>query len=205
MGCAKNCIACELHQERTQVVMPDGPDGGLLAVGEAPGADEDAHGVGFIGSAGKTLEKEIATTLGLPRSSWARANIVRCRPPGNRRPKAAEIDTCMGCLDQTLDTKRPSVILAVGETAGRILAGGDIRSGAYLPQVETIVSRAMGATESMDRALPAYRSIPVVPMPHTSGLAWNRQFNGALGRRPIAALGRDAIRVAGFLNRAVAA
>lgn len=116
-----SCRACRLCEGRTQVVLPDGPARALLAVGETPGEAEDAQGVGFVGAAGRTLDKVLADH-GIARSDYARANVVRCRPPGNRRPTNEEIACCAPYLEATLQRLQPNVILAVGESAARTLA-----------------------------------------------------------------------------------
>ncbi|WP_018871470.1 uracil-DNA glycosylase [Thioalkalivibrio sp. ALgr3] len=188
-----DCTACRLSECRTQMVEPDGATDSILAVGEAPGADEDERGVGFIGSAGRTLEREIEAITGLPREGWARTNIVRCRPPNNRKPFADEVRACTERLEEAIERQNPRVILAVGESAGRVLCGVRLRSGAYLPQVAGMIAEAQ---QRGSQALPLYEGRRVIPMPHTSGLAWNRTYRTTEGNRRIAELGRDAIRLA---------
>lgn len=190
-----DCQACALAHGRTRIVNPDGPADALLAVGEGPGADEDRLGVGFVGSAGRTLAAAIEALSGLDRDQWARTNLVRCRPPDNRTPTQAEIRLCAPWLDLAVEQLAPRVLLAVGESAGRRLCGDALsRRHAYLPQVEALIA----CRAPPDRAgLPEYRGIPVVPMPHTSGLAWNRWYLDHRGeRRRIADLGRSCIAVA---------
>ena len=181
----RHCTACSLCHGRTQVVLPDGPAGGILAVGEAPGAREDAAGVGFAGPAGRTLDRVLAAH-DIPREGYARANVVRCRPPDNRRPRQAEIEACRGWLNAALAALAPRVILAVGHTAARQLLP-EWRDR-HLERLRELLAGEPGAA-----TLPAYRGIPVVPMPHTSGLAWNqKQPNG----RPVSELGRAAVALA---------
>ena len=179
------CTACALHATRTQVVQPDGPGQGLMAVGEAPGAQEDAQGVGFAGTAGRTLDRVLAE-YGIPREGYARTNIVRCRPPDNRRPRRAEIQACSGWLDATLTAFAPRVLLAVGHTATRHLL--PYWKDNHLGRLRTLLDTRPDVAE-----LPRYRGTPVVPMPHTSGLSWNqRQRDG----RPVSELGRTAVELA---------
>lgn len=111
------CAACpSLCQSRIQIVLPTPcPAGGLLAVGEAPGADEDAKGEGFVGRAGKTLDTLLAAH-GISREAYGRANIVRCRPEGNRKPTAHEVAACLPKLAEFIQECRPAVILLVGGT-----------------------------------------------------------------------------------------
>ncbi|WP_019025412.1 MULTISPECIES: uracil-DNA glycosylase [unclassified Thioalkalivibrio] len=189
-----DCFACSLSANRTQMVEPDGAEHSILAIGEAPGADEDEQGVGFIGASGRTLTREIESVLGLGREQWARANIARCRPPGNRKPKAAEVKACADKLKEAVALKKPRVILAVGESAGRALCGERLKAGAYLPQIAQMLADARKHGPSV---LPTFEGCRVLPMPHTSGLAWNRTYSTADGPRRIAELGRDAIRLAG--------
>lgn len=168
---ARQCRRCGLADSRERVVLPDGPAGGLLAVGEAPGRNEEAAGVGFCGAAGHNLDR-LLDGLGLPREAWARTNTVWCRPPDNRRPRRSESAACRVNLDSALREWRPRVLLAVGETAARALVP-DIKpaGGSYLDVVEKLVTSA----EAREARWPRYRGIPVIPMPHTSPLAWNRR------------------------------
>ncbi len=177
---AATCTACRLSQNRTRVVLPDGPRGGLLAIGEAPGRQEDAQGVGFVGIAGRNLDAALAD-CGLSRDQWARSNIVRCRPPDNRKPRADEVSACAGWLDQTLQAWRPRVILAVGQSAAERLMPA--WQGSYLDTVARLLAD--------DGVLPVYGGVPVVPMPHTSPLAWNRRRPDGT---PIRDIGMQAVR-----------
>lgn len=206
---ARDCHLCRLREHAVQVVNPDGAKGSILAIGEGPGADEDEHGVGFIGAAGQTLEREMYAATGLTRQQWARANIVRCRPPGNRKPFADEIRSCSGWLDQAIDGMRPAVLLLVGESAGRHLGHAVIRRpGSYLKQVHHVLHDVLAKVPTdglgpLAGHLPQYRRVPVVPMPHTSGLAWNRRYR-TLGfegpEQRIADLGRLAMEIAGRIR-----
>lgn len=117
------CTKCELHKTRTQTVFFRGsPDAELCFVGEGPGADEDAQGEPFVGKAGQLLDKMIAG-MGMSRDEVYVANIVKCRPPGNRTPEPIEMATCMPYLTEQLDLVRPKVIVALGATALRGLLG----------------------------------------------------------------------------------
>ncbi|MFV8836061.1 uracil-DNA glycosylase [Aquisalimonas sp.] len=181
----EKCTACALCETRTQVVLPDGPACGLLAVGEAPGHQEDVTGVGFAGSAGRTLDRVLAEH-GLGRDAYARTNIVRCRPPDNRRPRRAEIDACSPWLTDTLRAFTPGVLLAVGHTATKHLL--PYWKDNHLGRIRTLLAESPSAGD-----LPCYRGVPVVPMPHTSGLSWNqKQPDGT----PVSHLGRSAVALA---------
>ena len=115
------CTKCVLCRERTHAVPGEGPaDARLVVVGEGPGATEDETGRPFVGRAGKLLT-EILAAIGLPRDQVYICNVVKCRPPGNRKPQQDEIDTCVPYLHRQLDRIRPKVILAMGNTAAETL------------------------------------------------------------------------------------
>ena len=115
------CQKCQLAKTRTNVVAGDGnPSAKIMFVGEAPGADEDAKGIPFIGRAGKLLDKIIAA-MGLARKDVFIGNIIKCRPPANRDPKPQEIMQCMPYLTQQINVIRPKVIIALGAHAARTL------------------------------------------------------------------------------------
>jgi uracil-DNA glycosylase family 4 len=117
-----DCSRCKLHgQGRKQVVFGVGnPDADLMFVGEAPGADEDVQGIPFVGRAGQLLTKMIAA-INLERDQVYIANVIKCRPPGNRNPEADEIATCEPFLFQQIDAVRPKVIVALGSFAAKTL------------------------------------------------------------------------------------
>ena len=118
-----DCTRCPLSAERTHIVFGDGdPNARILFVGEGPGADEDAQGVPFIGKAGQLLNNMI-TAMGLTRGSVYIANIVKCRPPGNRVPEPEEANTCTPFLFGQIGVVRPEVIVALGSTAATYLLG----------------------------------------------------------------------------------
>ena len=112
------CTACsELAASRTHVVVGDFPPGArVLLVGEAPGAEEDASGCPFVGKAGKALNAALEVA-GLPRAEVAVLNMLKCRPPGNRRPLPMETANCRGWLDRQIALINPAVIVALGLTA----------------------------------------------------------------------------------------
>jgi DNA polymerase len=104
-------------------VFADGdPNATLMFVGEGPGADEDAQGLPFVGKAGQLLNNMIMA-MGLKREEVYIANIVKCRPPGNRTPEFAEASTCSQFLLKQIDIVRPKVIVALGATAATYLLG----------------------------------------------------------------------------------
>jgi uracil-DNA glycosylase family 4 len=118
-----DCKCCGLHESRTHVVFGEGdPAGDIMFVGEGPGADEDRTGRPFVGRAGALLTK-IIKAMGLERSDVYIANIVKCRPPGNRDPEPDEISGCLPYLEKQIDIIRPRVICALGRVATQTLVG----------------------------------------------------------------------------------
>lgn len=118
------CTACRLCEGRTQVVFGAGTGrSGLLVLGEAPGATEDATGQPFVGRSGKLLSQLLAE-IGLAREDIFIANVLKCRPPGNRAPKPDEARACAPWLKAQIEALRPRLILALGLSAARWLVGG---------------------------------------------------------------------------------
>jgi DNA polymerase len=117
------CTRCALHSGRNKLVFGDGsPAARLMFVGEGPGADEDAQGLPFVGKAGQLLNNMIAA-MGLRREEVYIANVVKCRPPGNRTPEPDEANTCSPFLFRQIDVIRPEVLVALGATAATYLLG----------------------------------------------------------------------------------
>jgi DNA polymerase len=117
------CTRCALHAGRNKLVFGDGsPSARLMFVGEGPGADEDAQGLPFVGKAGQLLNNMIAA-MGLKREDVYIANVVKCRPPGNRVPEPEEGATCSPFLFRQIDVIRPQVLVALGATAATWLLG----------------------------------------------------------------------------------
>jgi DNA polymerase len=114
----RGCTACaELAESRQHVVVGDAPAGArLLFVGEAPGASEDEQGRPFVGRAGQVLDAALEAA-GVARSDVAVANVLKCRPPGNRRPAPDEITRCRGWLEAQLALIRPELVVPLGLTA----------------------------------------------------------------------------------------
>ncbi len=118
-----DCTRCALHKGRNKIVFADGsPTARLMFVGEGPGADEDAQGLPFVGRAGQLLNNMIAA-MGLKREEVYIANVVKCRPPGNRTPEPDEANTCAQFLFRQIDVVRPQVLVALGATAATYLLG----------------------------------------------------------------------------------
>lgn len=118
-----DCTRCALHKGRNTIVFGVGnPAARLMFVGEGPGADEDAQGLPFVGRAGQLLNNMIAA-MGLTREECYIANVVKCRPPGNRTPEPEEANTCLPFLFRQIDVVRPQVLVALGATAATYLLG----------------------------------------------------------------------------------
>ncbi len=118
-----DCTRCALHRGRHTIVFGVGnPAARLMFVGEGPGADEDAQGLPFVGRAGQLLNNMIAA-MGLKREECYIANVVKCRPPGNRTPEPEEANTCSPFLFRQIDAVRPQVLVALGATAATYLLG----------------------------------------------------------------------------------
>ena len=117
-----DCSRCKLHTlGRTQVVFGVGnSNADLMFVGEAPGADEDIQGEPFVGRAGQLLTK-IIEAIGLRREDVYIANVIKCRPPGNRNPEPDEVEQCEPFLFRQIDTVKPKVIVALGKFAAQCL------------------------------------------------------------------------------------
>jgi uracil-DNA glycosylase len=117
------CTRCRLSQTRTQVVFGVGdPRADLMFVGEAPGFHEDKQGQPFVGQAGKLLDKLLAG-IGLGRSQVYVANVLKCRPPGNRDPAPDEIESCEPHLFRQIELIEPRVVATLGNFATKLLSG----------------------------------------------------------------------------------
>jgi uracil-DNA glycosylase len=116
-----DCTRCGLHKGRNKLVFGVGNiNADIMFVGEGPGADEDAQGEPFVGRAGQLLNNMISA-MGIKREDVYIANVVKCRPPGNRAPEKDEADTCSPFLMRQIDVVKPKVIVALGATAAKNL------------------------------------------------------------------------------------
>jgi uracil-DNA glycosylase family 4 len=143
---ARGCVRCtELAATRKTVVFGAGnADADLMFVGEAPGASEDEQGVPFVGRAGKLLE-QLLSEVGMTRSEVFIANVLKCRPPGNRDPLPVEIDNCQDYLHRQVELIQPSVICTLGNFSTKLLRDdptGITRLHGQ-PEVLTLGSRAV--------------------------------------------------------------
>ena len=117
------CTRCALAGGRTQVVFGSGdPNADLMFVGEAPGFHEDKQGVPFVGAAGKLLD-QLLTGIGLTRADVYVANVIKCRPPGNRDPLPEEIEACEAHLWRQIELIQPRVVATLGNFATKLLSG----------------------------------------------------------------------------------
>jgi DNA polymerase len=117
------CTKCALAQSRTQVVFGVGsPSAELMFVGEAPGFHEDKQGIPFVGAAGQLLTKLLAG-IGIARDDVYIANVIKCRPPGNRDPLPEEISACEGHLWQQIALIQPALVCTLGNFATKLLSG----------------------------------------------------------------------------------
>ena len=160
-----DCSRCKLHRlGRRQVVFGVGnPDADLMFVGEAPGADEDAQGIPFVGRAGQLLTKMIAA-IDLSRDDVYIANVIKCRPPENRNPEPDEVETCEPFLFQQIDAIRPKVIVALGKFAAQAL----LRSQDPISRLRGRVYEFRGA-----KLIPTFHPAYLLRNPSSKREAWD--------------------------------
>jgi uracil-DNA glycosylase len=159
---ARVCVACPLHETRTNVVFGAGnADADLMFVGEAPGANEDQQGLPFVGQAGKLLEKLLGE-IGMERGDVFIANTLKCRPPGNRDPYPHELDACRHYLESQLELIAPTMICTLGNFATKLLRGDPtgISKIHGQPEVRTIGPRTV-------RLYPLYHPAAALYTPST--------------------------------------
>jgi uracil-DNA glycosylase family 4 len=152
----RSCTRCVLHQTRRKTVFSRGdPFAELIFVGEGPGGEEDVQGLPFVGPAGQLLDRMIAA-MGYQRDEVYIANIVKCRPPNNRKPEPDEMASCMPYLVEQLGLVKPKVIVALGATAVQGMCG-----------TTTGITRLRGTWKSYKGA------IPIMPTFHPAYLLRN--------------------------------
>lgn len=150
---AHACTRCPLAEGRSNVVFGVGdPTSDLVFVGEAPGRDEDLKGEPFVGRSGQLLDKLVLEEMGLTRDRFYIANVLKCRPPGNRDPKPEEIASCRPFLESQIDVIAPKVIVTLGNFSTRLL-----------------LDTKEGITKLRGRTYP-YRSATLVPTFHPSAI-----------------------------------
>ena len=117
-----DCRLCPLHETRSNIVFGVGnPHARVVFVGEAPGANEDAQGEPFVGQAGHLLDRMLAEQTGIAREEVYIANVLKCRPPGNRDPRPDEIEVCSPFLREQIRSIWPDVIMPMGNPATRFI------------------------------------------------------------------------------------
>lgn len=150
-----SCRRCRLSEKRQHVVFGEGnPEAALMFIGEGPGAEEDRTGRPFVGQAGQLLDAMIRA-LGMQRSHVYIANVVKCRPPGNRAPQEEEMAACAAFLDQQIELIRPAVIVSLGRPAAQRLTGSTMSMG------------------GLHGRWTSYRGVPVLPTYHPAYLLRN--------------------------------
>ena len=119
----KNCKKCKLCNNRNNIVLGTGDrNANIMLIGEGPGADEDREGIPFVGKAGKLMNQAFEG-LGIDRSKLYIANVVKCRPPGNRNPEAEEATACMDYLRAQVMLVKPKIIVLLGSVALKNILG----------------------------------------------------------------------------------
>jgi uracil-DNA glycosylase family 4 len=152
---AAGCTLCRLSEKRQTVVFGEGdPKAGVMFIGEGPGAEEDRTGRPFVGQAGQLLDRMIFA-MGFERQEVYIANVVKCRPPGNRDPKEDEVVACAAYLDRQIELIGPEIIVALGKPASRRLTGAN---------------KSMGALRGR---WSSYRGTPLMPVFHPAFLLRN--------------------------------
>ena len=152
-GWVGDCQRCKLAGARKNIVFGQGnPNAALMFVGEAPGADEDEQGLAFVGRAGQLLTDIIEKGLKMPRADVFIANVLMCRPPGNRNPEPDEILSCQPFLEKKIELIRPRVLVGLGKFAGQ-----------WLLKTAEPISRIRGRVGD-------YHGIKVVPTYHPAYL-----------------------------------
>ena len=152
-ACVAACTACVLHVKRNKTVFGVGDENAdWLFVGEGPGVDEDAQGEPFVGQAGRLLDNMLAAIALKRGANVYIANIVKCRPPGNRNPQAEEAQACSAYLQRQIALIRPKLIIALGKVAAVNLLGRDASIASLRGQVH------------------AYRGIPLIVTYHPAYL-----------------------------------
>ncbi len=150
-----DCRRCGLCEARKQIVFGQGnPKARLMFVGEGPGADEDEQGLAFVGQSGQLLTK-ILEAMKTAREEVFIANIVKCRPPGNRMPEPAEVEQCLPFLQRQVRSVSPQVIVALGSTAASTLLG---------------TSQSLSTLRGKPQPLPWLPDVMVVPTFHPAYL-----------------------------------
>ena len=177
------CRRCGLAATRQQVVVGRGnPNARLLLVGEAPGAEEEACGQPFVGRSGRLLEAMLAAAgLDSKRDLYI-ANVIKCRPPGNRKPSRTEIEACRPWLERQIALVRPQLVLLVGATALEALLG--IKGGITQLRGQWLHLEASQGPDQPAPSQAAQRQRQRTPSPR-SPIRWPEQGEGGIALMPL--------------------
>jgi uracil-DNA glycosylase family 4 len=173
-----DCRRCKLAPHRTHVVFGVGnPHAALMFIGEAPGRDEDLQAEPFVGRAGQLLTEIITKGMKLRRDEVYIANIIKCRPPGNRNPEADEVASCHPFLQRQVELVRPQVIVALGTFATQALL-----------ETRTPITRLRGQWHDYHgiRLMPTFHPAYLLRNPHDKALVWQdiKAVMREIGLRP---------------------
>jgi DNA polymerase len=167
---ARTCLECALGEHRKNVVVGSGSlDAEIVLIGEAPGRKEDESGLPFVGSAGKLLDG-LLEPVGLHREDIFICNILKCRPPGNRKPKKAEVESCEGYLMRQLEIIKPRVIAPMGNSA---LSYFQSRYGFG----DEVIGDAHGRVYEVEVS---WGRVKVIPLYHPAAAIYRRHLLGDL-------------------------
>jgi DNA polymerase len=175
------CRRCGLATERQQVVVGRGnPTARLLLVGEAPGAEEEACGQPFVGRSGRLLEAMLAAAGLCSKRDLYIANVIKCRPPGNRKPSRAEIEACRPWLERQIALVRPQLVLLVGATALEALLG--IKGGITQLRGQWL---ELEASQGPDQPAPSQVAQRQRTPSRRSPIRWPPNAEGAIALMPL--------------------
>ena len=163
-ACVADCTACELSRTRSRTVFGDGQGTRrILFVGEAPGDEEDRQGVPFVGRAGALLDDIISKGMGIAREDVYIANVLKCRPPGNRDPLPSEKALCTAWLDRQIELLDPLVIIPLGRHAAGHVLGVDAPLGRLRGKIHDRNGR---------KVVPTYHPAYLLRSPHEKRKTW---------------------------------
>lgn len=168
---AQGCTRCGLHATRNTVVFGVGnPNADIMFIGEAPGADEDRQGEPFVGRAGKLLTDIIEKGMQMPRADVYIANVLKCRPPGNRNPEPDEVEMCRPYLERQIALIQPKVIVALGSFAAQLLL--NTKTGITALRGEFQPYGVAGQRENAPMIMPTYHPAYLLRNPKAKREVW---------------------------------
>ncbi len=166
------CTRCPLSQGRTHLVFGEGnPQASLMFVGEGPGADEDKTGRPFVGRAGQLLTK-IIQAMGFEREHVYIANIVKCRPPGNRTPLPLEAETCLPFLKAQIKLVSPKIIVCLGSCATSYLLASNQSQGQGISKLRGQLFDLAWEDDLSSKILPTFHPSYLLRNPPAKALVW---------------------------------